>query len=393
MNSLNFFFSAYTKESLPSYYKSLLNSYTQELVFTNSKEEKFQLPASSFVVEDIPSYFTVKKDVLPKDIGCLSIKQYPGFLINFENVKSLPDYLNERFGKTSRYKLRREQKKLEQCFDIRYQMYFGAIEKPEYDFLMDEFYRLLELRSLEKGIKDNINLATQDFYRAHVYQMILDKKASFYVIYNGKMPIDICLNFHMKDVIFQYIRTYDIDYSKFNTGYTDLMKQIEWCISNKIKLITFSKGDFYWKRRWCNTVYDYHYEIFFLKKSLIGRLKASSYYLLKALKQYVREKGLIEKYHDYQSKRKNSQELNSELPKIKHTNIPFHTEIKNIESINFKSSEFDFLRRNIYDFLYESDEKESEINVYSILDQSDSYLVIGKNSKTVLSNTAFSSSF
>ncbi|CAM3344554.1 GNAT family N-acetyltransferase [Zobellia roscoffensis] len=393
MNSLNFFFSAYTKESLPSYYKGLLNSYTQEQVFENRKGERFQLPASSFVVEDIPSYFTVTKDELPKTMGCYSIKQYPGFLINFENVKSLPDYLNERFGKTSRYKLRREQKKLEQCFNIRYEMYFGAIDKSEYDFIMNEFYRLLELRSLEKGIKHNINLATQNFYRANVYQMILDRKASFYVIYNGKTPIDICLNFHMKNVIFQYIRTYNIDYSKFNTGYTDLMKQIEWCITNKIKFITFSKGDFYWKRRWCNTVYDYHHEIFFLKKSFAGRLKATSYYLLKALKQYVREKGLIEKYHAYRTKQNNSKNTAEDSHRIKYNKIPFNTEIKNTESIDYKSMKFNFLRRTIYDFLYESDENESEITVYAILDTSKSYLVIGKKSKAMLSYTSNSSSF
>ncbi len=383
MNSTNFFFDAYTKEQLPSYYRQLQNLYTGDVVFNNTNDISFNLSQSTFVVEDVPSYFKVTTDKLPKNIGLHSIKQYPGFLINFENVPSLSDYLNERFGKSSRYKLRREQKKLEQCFDISYKMYFGTIDKSDYDFIMDEFYRLLELRSLEKGIKDNINLATQNFYRANAYQMILDKKASFYVIYNGKMPIDICLNFHMKNVIFQYIRTYDIDYSKFNTGYTDLMKQIEWCIANQIKFITFSKGDFYWKRRWCNTVYDYHYHIFFKKSSAFGRIKAKSYYFIKALKQYVREKGLIEKYHTYlakYSKTKNSSTVNYET-------IPYKTEIRTGEAINYKDEEFKSLRRTIYDFLYESDEKQSEINVYTISNKPKSYLVIGKKSKAVLSNT------
>ena len=393
MNSTNFFFDAYTKEQLPTYYRQLQNRYTNDIIFNNTKDEEFQLPESAFVVKDVPDYFKVTTNELPNSIACQTINQYPGFLINFENVPSLSDYLNERFGKSSRYKLRREQKKLEQCFNIRYEMYFGAIDKPEYDFIMDEFYRLLELRSLEKGIKDNINLATQDFYRANVYQMILDKKASFYIIYNGKMPIDICLNFHMKDVIFQYIRTYDIDYSKFNTGYTDLMKQIEWCIANQIKLITFSKGDFYWKRRWCNTVYDYHYHIFFKKSSLSGRLRAKSYYIAKALKQYVREKGMIEKYHEFRSKSKRSKKVNVDSSAIKHKSIPYETEIKNIEAVDYKNEKFDFLRRTIYDFLYESDEKQSEITVYSILDQPKSYLVIGKKSKAVLSNTSNTPSF
>ncbi|MBU3024399.1 GNAT family N-acetyltransferase [Zobellia galactanivorans] len=393
MNSTNFFFDAYTKELLPTHYRQLQNRYTGDVVFTNSNTDEFHFEGPAFVVEDVPGYFKVETEKLPKNIGRHTIKQYPGFLINFENVPSLGAYLNERFGKTSRYKLRREQRKLEQCFDIRYVMYFGAMEKPEYDFLMDEFYRLLELRSLEKGIKDNINLATQDFYRANVYQMILDKKASFYVIYNGKKPIDICLNFHMKNVIFQYIRTYDIDYSKFNTGYTDLMKQIEWCIANGVRLITFSKGDFYWKRRWCNTVYDYNYDIFFKKNSLKGRLKAQLYYLIKALKQFVREKGLIEKYHDFRDKHRKPINLPNDPSKITRTPIPFEKEFEKIEAIDFKNSKFDFLRRTIYDFLYENDEKESEINVYAILDHPKSYLVVGKKSKILLSNTSDSPIF
>lgn len=388
MNSTNFFFDAYTKKQLPTYYRQLQNKYTDEIVFNNANNEEFQLPETAFVVKDVPDYFKVTTKELPKNIERQTLIQYPGFLINFKNVSSLSDYLNERFGKSSRYKLRREQKKLEQCFDIRYEMYFGTIDKNEYDFIMDEFYRLLELRSLEKGIKDNVNLTTQHFYRANVYQMILDKKASFYIIYNGKMPIDICLNFHMKDVIFQYIRTYDIDYSKFNTGYTDLMKQIEWCIANQIKLITFSKGDFYWKRRWCNTVYDYHYHIFFKKSSISGRLKAKSYYLAKVMKQYVREKGLIEKYHEFMVKSNRSKKVAEDLSGIQYKSIPYETEIRNIEAIDYKNEKFDFLRRTIYDFLYESDEKQSEIAVYSILDQPKSYLVIGKKSKAVLSNTS-----
>ena len=388
MNSTNFFFDAYTKKQLPTYYRQLQNKYTDEIVFNNANNEEFQLPETAFVVKDVPDYFKVTTKELPKNIERQTLIQYPGFLINFKNVSSLSDYLNERFGKSSRYKLRREQKKLEQCFDIRYEMYFGTIDKNEYDFIMDEFYRLLELRSLEKGIKDNVNLTTQHFYRANVYQMILDKKASFYIIYNGKMPIDICLNFHMKDVIFQYIRTYDIDYSKFNTGYTDLMKQIEWCIANQIKLITFSKGDFYWKRRWCNTVYDYHYHIFFKKSSISGRLKAKSYYLAKVMKQYVREKGLIEKYHEFMVKSNRSKKVAEDLSGIQYKSIPYETEIRNIEAIDYKNEKFDFLKRTIYDFLYESDEKQSEIAVYSILDQPKSYLVIGKKSKAVLSNTS-----
>ena len=103
MNSTNFFFDVYTKEQLPTYYRQSQNKYTDEIVFNNTNNEEFQLPESAYVVKDVPDYFKVTTNELPKNIACQTINQYPGFLINFANVPSLSDYLNERFGKSSRY--------------------------------------------------------------------------------------------------------------------------------------------------------------------------------------------------------------------------------------------------------------------------------------------------
>ncbi len=44
--------------------------------------------------------------------------------MSFNGVKSLSDKLNQRFGKTSRCNLRKEQGKLGYCFDISYKMHF-----------------------------------------------------------------------------------------------------------------------------------------------------------------------------------------------------------------------------------------------------------------------------
>ncbi|WKX76475.1 hypothetical protein [Zobellia laminariae] len=54
MNSTNFFFDAYTKEQLPTYYRQLQNRYTNDIIFNNTKDEEFQLPESAFVVKDVP---------------------------------------------------------------------------------------------------------------------------------------------------------------------------------------------------------------------------------------------------------------------------------------------------------------------------------------------------
>ena len=64
------------------------------------------------------------------------------------------------------------------------------------------------------------------------------------------------LNFS-EDTLFDAITVFDIDYSKFHLGSITIMKLIEWCIENEIKILDFSKGYFEYKRRWCTKIYDF----------------------------------------------------------------------------------------------------------------------------------------
>ncbi len=373
--TLNFVTELFVKRKLPYFYSDVFNIYSKKRVFENSNslEPNYDI----LVVEDLPRYLKIERTKKPKHIKSYSLKQYPGFLINFEGIKSLSEHLEQRFGKTSRYKLRREQRKLEHCFNISYKMYYGEMSREEYDFVFDEFYKLLEVRSIEKGIAGNVNLKYKPEYYDRVHQMILDKSASFFVIYNGKNPIDICLNFHVKNTLFQYIRTYDVTYSKFNTGYTDLMKQIEWCIENKVESISFSKGDFYWKRRWCNTVYDYDYEVFYNSRSLKSVLAVHKFRLIKSFKQLLREKNIIKKYHAFKEKQRKE---NSSKPtsKIETLELNYNFDTSELELINFYSDEFNEFRRLIFEFLYQSNEQEKDVSAYRIKGTSNSLIIRGK---------------
>lgn len=374
--TINFVTELFAKRQLPYIYSDVYNAVSQQHIFENTAEPTDI--KDILIVEDLPRYLKIQRKEKPKHLRSFLIKQYPGFRIDFKDVKSLADYLNLRFGKSSRYKLKREQRKLERCFDIRYEMYFGGMSQEDYDFVFHEFYELLEVRSIEKGIMRNANLAYKQEYYERVHQMVLDKKASFFVIYNGKKPIDICLNFHVKNTIFQYIRTYDIAYSKFNTGYTDLMKQIEWCIANKIDSISFSKGPFYWKQRWCNAVYDYDYEVFYNARSIKSILGAAKFRCIKGIKQVVRELGIIERYHDFQEKRRKAK-----LPEPSFNIEIFDTTEdqfvgSKLERIDIYTQAYDELRRLIFDFLYTTDEKEKDISVFKTQDNSQTFFVKGK---------------
>ncbi len=380
--TLNFVTELFAKRELPAYFTTITNSFSDRLIFENLNKEDSNVDI--LIVEDLPRYLKIERTKKPKHIKSCLIKHYPGFLMNFKDVKNLSDYLSQRFGKSSRYKLRREQRKLEHCFDISYKMFYGEMSKEEYDFIFEEFYNLLAVRSIEKGIENNINFEYKTAYYERVHQQIIDKKASFHVIYNGEKPIDVCLNFHVNNTLFQYIRTYDVAYSKFNTGYTDLMKQIQWCIENKVESISFSKGDFYWKRRWCNTVYDYDYEVFYNSLSLKAIVTVNKFRLIKSSIQLLRELNIIKMYHAYKDKRRLASKTES-TTKIEILESNYNLETLELTPIDFYSEEYNELRRLIFEFLYQSNEQEKDVVAYAIKDRPSCLLIKGKKLNGIVS--------
>jgi len=376
----NFNFNLFIFRKVPTFYEEIINSFFSKKIFEDNKITRENLDSDFLVIEDVPRYLKTVKKNIPNGVKFKSIKQYSGFLMNFEGVNNLEEYIKSRFGRTSRYKLRRGKKRLETCFDIAYKMYYGEILKEEYNYIFEELYRLLEIRLLEKSIINEGVIGTKEKYKELVYQMILEKEASLYVIYNSGKPIDICLNFHIKNMIFQLYRTYDIAYSKFNTGYVNLMNQIEWCIDNDIKIISFGKGSFYWKKRWCNTQYEYDYQMFYNSKSIKATIQAQLYFYKKKFKQFLREKKVIEKYHQFKKSRIQS----DESKKIKSTIVAYQSHIDNVDLIDYNIEEYSFLRRNVYDFLFEFSEKEKDVALFKITATPNSYLITGKRNKKLL---------
>ncbi|MDO5980466.1 GNAT family N-acetyltransferase [Flavivirga spongiicola] len=370
-------------DKLPGFYKTLSSNSLNGFNYTND-DSNFKSPRNSFqVIKDIPEYFELEYKQLPKNIKHVTVEQYPGFSISFEGINDVNDYLKTRFGNSSRYKLRRSIKKLEASFDIKYKMYYGEMSKEEYDFIFKKFFRLLELRSIEKGILDNINIKRSDYFYKKFYPLILQKRASLFVIYNGDNPIDICLNYHNNSIVYQFIRTYDIAYSKFNTGYIDLIKQIEWCINNNIDFIDFSFGTYYWKKRWCNTSYKHNYHIFYNSKSLLSIIKSKVYVSKIKIKHVLRERGLIDKYHVKKQKLKNTIKPLKKT-EIKISNIDFNVEVNIGDEINIYETEHHFIKKTVYDFLFNFNANEKDIKVYEVLDTSNKYLIIGNENKVII---------
>ncbi len=381
---IDFLESIYLLNKLPQFYKSITSDLSKTLHYNNLKNETPEIKDGYTLIKDLPEYINIDTKDLPKHIKQINIEHYKGFAINFDGIANVEDYLKSRFGNSSRYKLRRSIKKLENAFDISYKMFYGDVTREDYDFIFDEFFKMLEIRSIEKGILNNRNIQRKDFYHNLVYPLILEKKASLFVIYNGTQPIDVCLNFHAGSLIFQFIRTYDISFSKFNTGYIDLIKQIEWCLNNNIKLITFGYGSYYWKKRWCNYNYEYNYNIFYNKKSFKSIIKAFLKTNMLRLRHRLRESGFIDKFHEVKgnllNKLKPSKELNIII-----NNVDFKSTINTAEEIDINTSKYNFIKKHIYDFLFNFNEKEKDIKTFKILNKPNGYLVIGNKNKITIS--------
>lgn len=98
---------------------------------------------------------------------------------------------------------------------------------------------------------------------------------------------------------------------------------------------------------------------------------------IKILKQIVRAKGIIEKFHEYKENQiKSKIPIDTSKLKLWHLN---RVDTALLDELNYNTDALMALRRLIFDFLYNSDEKQKDIAIYKLKNKSGSFLVVGKN--------------
>lgn len=368
-----------------SIYFNVGETHTKGLGYTINSKEGGQLKNKTLLIYDVPTYFKVDTTQLGGKIKHLKSKQYPGFLIETGKYNSLNDYMLENFSKNSRNKNKKYKRRLEDSFNITYKMFFGDISKTEYDFIFTEFKRLLEKRFTEKQITNN-NLDRKEwaFYYDIAYPLILEKKASLYVIYDKCKPIGVTLSYFSEDTLFDAITVFDIDYFKFHLGSVTIMKLIEWCIDNDMIILDFSKGYFEYKTRWCTETYDFEYHIFYDSTSLKSKMLASSIKRIYDFKHRLREKNLNEKFHEFTYKLKHREKKETEKATYNFTEVDL-SQINEIGlSINFELPENKAIKMMIFEFLYLYLEKYNNIQLFKLNNTTNSYLIKGKQKSFVV---------
>ena len=370
----------FIKHGNSSIYVNLGENLTKGISYSVNPAEDAGLNNQMLLIFDVPTYFKVDTTQLGNKIKLLKSKQYPGFLIETSKYTSLNEYMLSNFNRNSRNKNNKYKRRLESSFDISCKMFFGEISKVEYDFVFTEFKLLLEKRYADKQVTNhNLQPDEWSFYNEVAYQLILEKKASLYVIYNKKQPIGVTLSYFSSDTLFDAMTVFDIDYSKFHLGSVTIMKLIEWCIKNDIKTLDLSKGYFEYKKRWCTKIYNFEYHIYYDSTSIKSRILASSIKQKYDLKQKLREKKLNERLHKLTHKLKSKESRATERMTFTFYEANKGNAVMTLIPINLEAkNNNNSIKLLLFEFLYLYEENYNDIKLFQLNNDNNSYLIEGK---------------
>jgi hypothetical protein len=300
---------------------------------------------------------------------------YSSYLGEFSSINT---YVKFCFKKNSKVILKRL-KRLESCFEIEYKIYRGTINFNEYKAIMIALKIMLE-RRFEQRNDTNQMLLNWEKLLNDTFDLINTQQASFYIIYNKKVPIHISLQYHFDKILFSYISTYDIDYQKFGLGNTMIYKQIEWCINNDYKYFEQGYGDLEYKRLWSNNIYKFNHHVIYKKRNIIAFLKGNIEIIKVIIKEYLKVKNFKAKLNKVKYLIKSKEKASS----FCHDLYRFEDYIDNngkdiLDVIDWKKEEFQFLRKAIYDFLYSNIENVNDVKVFQFNSFPTIFIFQGKN--------------
>ncbi len=346
-------------------------SYFDEVV---SHKETSEMHNNYYSIKLIPEYFN-----LTYRDSTLRVKQVPqynwGYSILLNEAETLDAFMKQQFNSKKRNIMTRYVKRLEACFNIRYEFYHGDITVETYDFVMQSLYNMIVNRFKERN-EIHKNIGEWEYLLQSSLDKIKNKTASLFVIYNEDEPIEISLNYHYDKILFSYVSSYHIDYSKFGLGHVEIYKQVEWCINNDYILFEMGVGGMDYKRRWSNNIYRYqHYIVYNTKTKILGCFS----YLKIRLKEYLKAKKINEIYPILKTKFfSNTSKNNSDVTvsDIKPLTEAVILKIDNLDVINYSLEAYTFIKKFIFNFLYTSIDHINYVNVYKI--NENNYLIKGK---------------
>lgn len=360
-------------------------TYQTKTLYTTKSTNIKNTKNTFYEVVDVPGYIDTYIPNEAIKLKKIQLKTLKGYLVETKKYTTVEEYLTANFGTKSRSNLRRYKNRLEKCFNITYTCYYGDITKEKYNSLFIVLKALL-IRRFEEKKENNYELRHFDEYQDTIYNLILKKEASIFVIYNDQKPISIRINMFKETLGYYIMSCYDIDYSKFHLGSLDMLKNIEWCIKNNIITYDLLKGYDYYKKDWKTTTFDFYNCIIYDPSSIQAsfnayakKIKTKGTYIL----YYTLKKANFITYYKRVKQKLHKQTHNASTEKkVTHTKTEENELTANSVQLDFKNNEaYFYLKRPIFNLLFTSKEHYKDIKVYKNLDSKNNFYIVAKNNK------------
>ena len=370
----NFYETITTKNKVIAYYNKLYFSHDNTNIYTAS-ENTITNTNTVLNVSLFPSYLQPEFNI-GNTMGIVKIpqKKITGYAVLINGHTTLESLLKTAFKKSFRANILRFVNRFEACFNAKYRLFFGDISKEEYTFLMATLHNMLTNR-FEQRKDANKVLNNWDAYLSTTFDLIKEKKASLFVIYNDVTPVHICINHHFNTILFVSVPSYDIDYAKFALGNVSLYKLLEWSVNNHYEVMDMAQGYLEYKRRWSTLIYEFDHHIIYKKKSTIGHISALTEVYKLHFKNFLKSKNvdtLVEK-------------LKKGLKKHNAYQKPLHYQLEVVDAsdttglkeINAHCPMYQTLRIAINDFLFIHKERNTALKIMEITKDKE-YLLQGE---------------
>ncbi len=390
----SFFLDLFFKEkNFPPFYKKITNIFLNTDAYNSNASENFGIDYLTYTIHDIPNYLKLEFSK-STPLKLLEAPLYSGYIIDLACFKNLEDYLNNHLGRARKSQLKRYRKRLDLCIAPNYKIYYGDISKNEYNILFNRLILITKRRFAQKE-ELNFELPFLELYRDIMYPMILNKKASLFVIYHDKKPINITLNFVDEECIFHWNSSYDIDYQMFNLGHINMVNHLEWAFNNGFKLFDMSRGDFMHKRKYVNKSYVYNEHIIYNSKSLptsiIAHLKHLKLKLRYSLIKFLKKAnihllyGRYAKYKYRITKSKLKKNITCIITSNSTPEIPSSEKLKRIDVNNI---EHNFLIKPLNYFIHKNQDNIKNVNVFADLNDTQIFYFEGtkKSQNLIIKN-------
>lgn len=376
INRKQFLWDFLKKEMIPNCIESVeLNGFS--FINKNStvdNHDNIYLTIISLAPNYLKLNFSNKEPYLEKKIDNIHLDGC-GIIIN--EKETLESYLQNILSTQTRKNVKRFWNRLNQSFNIEIIYYFGHISEETCAFLLSKLHNMVNKRF---GNKKNINsfIFNWENNTKNVFSSINNKNASLFVIYSDGIPINITLNYHSHNaILYAECNGYDQDYYKFGLGHIDNYILLKWCIDNNYKYLDLGNGMMDYKRKWSNSFYKIQYIVHFNNKNAVSKTLASIEIFKIKTKNFFKKIKLdifiIHLKYFLKSPKKGIESANMSYNLEKMDDAAF-VKLEGLIEVDLKAS--DFLKKPVYDSIFNNNEHINDIIIYKFSDSI--YIIKGK---------------